>query len=112
MADDLILYTVAYLYAFWLAYVLVMGLYRAHLAKRLTGLSRIMALPVVLLGIVMDVVANWVIAPVIFLDPPREALVTSRLVRYKATDAGWRGALADLICSHLLDVFDPSGDHC
>jgi hypothetical protein len=27
----------AYLYAFWLVYVLVMGFYRAHLDGRLTG---------------------------------------------------------------------------
>ena len=37
----------AYLYAFWCAYVLVMGIYRAHLSQRLVGLNKAMALPVV-----------------------------------------------------------------
>lgn len=30
----------AYLYAFWCAYVLVMGIYRAHLSQRLVGLNK------------------------------------------------------------------------
>ena len=37
----------AYLYAFWCAYVLVMGIYRAHLSQRLVGLNKVLALPVV-----------------------------------------------------------------
>ena len=102
----------AYLYAFWCAYVLVMGIYRAHLADRLVGLNKVMALPVVAVAYAMDVAANWIIAPLVFLDWPREALVTSRLIRYKRDDLGWRGRLAGFICERLLDVFDPTGDHC
>jgi len=109
---ELILFTVAYLYAFWCAYVLVMGIYRAHLAKRLVGLNKVLALPVVVLGYAMDVVANWIIAPLVFLDFPREALVTSRLIRYKREDHGWRYQLATWICDELLDPLDPTGDHC
>ena len=60
----------------------------------------------------MDVAANWIIAPLVFLDWPREVLVTARLIRYKRTDTGWRNRLATFICEHLLDVFDPTGDHC
>lgn len=101
-----------YLYAMWCMYVLVMGLYQAHLSKRLSGLNKILALPIVLLGYALDVAANWVIAPILFLDLPKEALVTQRLIRYKREDHGWRGNVADLICEHLLDVFDPTGDHC
>ncbi len=102
----------AYLYAFWCAYVLVMGIYRAHLADRLVGLNKVIALPVVAVAYAMDVAANWIIAPLVFLDWPREALVTSRLIRYKRDDLGWRGRLAGCICERLLDVFDPTGDHC
>jgi len=102
----------AYLYAFWCAYVLVMGIYRAHLSHRLVGLNKAMALPVVAIAYAMDVAANWIIAPLVFLDWPREALVTARLVRYKRSDTGWRNRLANFICEHLLDVFDPTGDHC
>lgn len=107
-----LLVALAYLYAFWCAYVLVMGIYRAHLADRLVGLNKVMALPVVAIAYAMDVVANWIIAPLVFLDWPREALVTARLVRYKRDDHGWRRQIADFICERLLDVFDPTGDHC
>ena len=102
----------AYLYAFWCAYVLVMGIYRAHLSQRLVGLNKVLALPVVGFGYLMDVAANLFIAPLVFLDWLREALVTARLIRYKRTDTGWRNRLATFICEHLLDVFDPTGDHC
>lgn len=102
----------AYLYAFWCAYVLVMGIYRAHLSRRLVGLNKVLALPVVGFGYLMDVAANLFIAPLVFLDWPREALVTARLIRYKRTDTGWRNRLATFICEHMLDVFDPTGDHC
>lgn len=107
-----ILYTIAYLYLFWCAYVLVMALYRAHLDKRLHGTNRILALPVVAFGIGIDVFSNMIIAPVVFLDLPREWLVTQRLSRYIKTDTGWRATLAERICNGLLDAFDPTGDHC
>jgi hypothetical protein len=109
---ELILFTIAYLYALWCTYVLVMGIYRAHLAKRLVGLNKVLALPIVIIGYVMDVATNWIVAPLFFLDWPREALVTSRLIRYKREDRGWRCRLATWICDELLDPLDPTGDHC
>lgn len=106
------LYTLGYLYAFWLAYIGVMGIYRAQLTKRLSPTTLTLLFPFVLLGLLMDVAANIVIAPVLFLDPPREWLVTSRLIRYLKTDTGWRNKLAGAVCENLLDVFDPTGKHC
>lgn len=100
-----------FLWAFWGVYVLVMGLYRAHLAKQLTRPTYVLAAPWLLIGYAMDVLANLVLATLIFLEPPREWLVTDRLQRH-LPHIGWRGNLARWICSHLLDVFDPSGKHC
>jgi hypothetical protein len=107
-----LLSVLAYLYAFWCVYVLVMGIYRAHLSHRLVGLNKVLAMPVVALGYLMDVIANVVVAPVVFLDRPREWLVTTRLLRYKRTDTGWRCRLATIICDSILDPFDPTDDHC
>lgn len=102
-----------YLWLFWCAYVLVMGLYRAHLARRMSRVTYVLAAPALLVGVLMDVLANIVIASVVFLEPPREWLVTQRLQRHITQDMGtWRGYLAAWVCTHLLDVFDPSGDHC
>lgn len=103
---------VAFLWAFWACYVLVMGLYRAHLNKKLSRITYVLGAPWLVIGLIMDFVANMIIATVVFLDLPREYLVTERLKRYIAGKDGWRHDLSNWICTHLLDVFDPNGDHC
>lgn len=106
------LYVLAFLWAFWAVYVLVMGIYRAHLAKRLTPVTLVLSLPFVALGYVMDVLANVTIASVVFIELPQETLVTDRLKRHIDQGSGWRQTLARYVCDHMLDMFDPSGNHC
>jgi hypothetical protein len=102
-----------FLWAFWYVYIVVMGLFRAHLKGRLKGLVFVLALPAVIVGYVMDILANLFIASIVFLEPPREWLVTTRLKRHIDSGLGtWRGYLAGWVCDHLLDVFDPREDHC
>lgn len=105
--------TLIFLWVFWALYVLVMGIYRAHLKKQLRGLTFIMSVPLVAIGLAVDVFAQYTLACIFFLDLPRrgEHLVTARLQRYSA-GSGWRKIKADWVCTHLLDVFDPHGDHC
>jgi hypothetical protein len=103
---------VIWLYAFWLLYLVVMGAYRAHLSKRLSLTALFLLMPFVLIGALVDILSNLLIAPVLFLDLPKELLVTTRLTRYRNTDIGWRNKVANYICSNLLDVFDPRGTHC
>ena len=120
MPDTMItlFYTVAavllYLYAFWVAYIAVMGVYRAYLAGRLTGTLLWLSYPIVLIGIVFDVSCQYTIATIVFVDWPNkdEYLVTTRLKRYMATPGTWRHARAAWICDTLLDIFDPTGNHC
>lgn len=106
-----------YVLACWHMYVLVMGLYRAYLAGRLPRSSPLfwLSLPAVAVGYAMDVVLQ-LLATVVFLDLPRyddkEWLLTSRLNRYMDGHDHWRKRVADWICTHMLDPFDPSGDHC
>lgn len=102
----------AALWVFWGFYVLVMGLYRAHLQNRLIWPTYVLGVPFILFGILVDFIINFTIAAVVFLDLPREPLVTGRFQRYVAIGSGWRCRLANLICNNLLDVFDPSGNHC
>ena len=109
---SILLWSIGFLWAFWGMYVLVMGIYRAHLDRRLTGLVLVLSFPFVVIGYLMDVFANVTIASLVFLEPPREWLVTNRLWRHMHKSKGWRFRLAKYICDHLLDVFDPSGDHC
>lgn len=113
-----LLYTAAaivlYLYAFWVAYIAVMGVYRASLAGRLHGALLWLAYPLVLIGIALDVSCQYTIATIVFADWPSkgEYLVTSRLKRYMATPGTWRYTRAAWICDTLLDIFDPTGNHC
>lgn len=101
-----------FLWCFWALYVLIMGLYRAHLNKRLVGLNKVLAAPFVLLGLIMDLIANVFVATVFFFELPKEYLVTTRLQRYKTYKNGYKHKWAVYICDHILDVFDPSDDHC
>lgn len=103
---------ILYLWLFWGVYVLVMGLYRAHLQGRLTKLTLVLGLPFIAIGYLMDILANIFIATIVFMELPKEWLVTSRLIRHQHEGYGWRALLSFYICEHLLDVFDPKGNHC
>jgi hypothetical protein len=89
-----------------------MGIYRAHLDDRLTGINKTLAIPVVAVAIILDILANITIATVVFLDLPRELLITTRLQKYMKKDTGWRKKIAKYLCDHILDPFDPRGNHC
>ncbi len=104
--------TLAYLWTFWAVYVLVMGIHRAHISKRLGPVTFCLSLPFVIIGLIMDAFANLTIAALVFFELPRELLVTARLQRYVGQGAGWRFTIANWVCNNLLDVFDPSGNHC
>ena len=77
-----------WLWCFYGLYALVMGVYRAHLAKRLSRVSYLLAAPWVAIGYVVDVLTNITLASVIFVELPRELLVTTRLQRY-VRGTGW-----------------------
>jgi hypothetical protein len=102
-------WALVYLYGFWLLYVLVMGFYRAWLAKRLTRVALVLASPALALAYLVDLLAallfwQWPLRPL--------ELVTDRLSRYISTPSGWRHAPALWVCHTLLDYFDPQGTHC
>jgi hypothetical protein len=100
------------LWALWVLYVFTMGLYRAYLLKKLKGLTLFMALPFVAVALVLDVLAQITVFTVLFAELPRHWLATSRLQRHIAGPDSWRRRLAEYLCTHLLDPFDPTGAHC
>lgn len=102
-----------YLWIFWGFYVLVMGIYRAYLRKKLNYITLPLSAPFVLVGGALDIFANIFIATFLFLELPQELLVTTRLARHNKLDSsGWRTDIASYICTNLLDVFDPTEEHC
>lgn len=106
------IFVLGYLWTFWALYVLVMGLYRANLDNRLLGLNRLLGFPFLAIGALTDVLANITIATIVFMEPPKEWLVTTRLQRYMKHTSGYRKTIALYICDHILDPFDPRGNHC
>lgn len=111
---------VLFLWGFWVLYVATMAVYRLHLAGvlKLRTTSRFtlgMCYSLVGIAYVVDLLAQYTIATLVFLDwpEPGERLVTDRLQRYVAQPRqDWRSAKAHYVCTHLLDLFDPTGDHC
>ena len=107
-----VLHGLAFAYALWVFYVLVMGFYRAKLQGRLSRVAFVLGFPMYAIGYLLDVFVQMTVASVLFLELPREGLVTGRLTRHIKRGHGWRRDLARWICFHLLDPFDPKGTHC
>jgi len=77
-----LLYTLAIMYALWLLYLLVMGLYRAKLQGRLSRVALVLGFPVYGIGYLLDIFVQVTIASVLFLELPKEGLVTGRLTQH------------------------------
>lgn len=94
----------------WIYYLAAMKLikhrHQLHIVAKIHGW-----IFVIIPGLIYDAFLNIVIASLVFVDPPREWLLTVRLKRYKRGEDGWRKKWALWICEHLLDQFDEGG-HC
>lgn len=100
------------LYVFWLLFLAVMSLYRANLNKTISKLSLVLGYPILIVGAGLDLLMNVTLFSLIFLELPKEWLVTKRMQRYIKDGEGWRAKLSNFICSKLLNAFDAEGKHC
>lgn len=98
------------IYLLWVLYLAVMNLSRVHRLGTISRLAFVCGVPLLLLGLLVDVLVNCLVMTALFADLPKEALVTSRLQRY-ARGSGWRRRVALWFADHFLDDFDPSGKH-
>lgn len=108
---EFILIGIASFYILWLFYLAAMNLKRAKDNNTISNPALYLGYPAVILAYLLDVAFNWVFGTVMFLELPREGVLTHRLKRHYKKD-NWRGRLARYICSNLLDAFDPSSKHC
>lgn len=114
---EILLASLAYLatsfvliYALWIFYLAVMNLDRANKQGKLVKLAYVFGMPVLFVGLFLDLLVNvFVMTPLLF-ELPREFTVTARLKRHNRQSTGWRKRLA-VWFEPLLDPFDPSGDH-
>jgi hypothetical protein len=70
---------------------------------------KIIAAPQIVIGILLDVILNLLMTG-IFLDLPREWLLTDRLQRYRANASGRKLRIANTMCDEWLNPFDDG--HC
>ena len=107
-----LLYTAAALYLLWVMYLAVMSLARARDAGTLSSASKLLGYPLLFVGVAFNVLINWTVLTILFLEVPRESMFTNRVSRHCLYGKGWRKRLACFICHDLLDAFDPSWKHC
>lgn len=104
--------TLAILYLLWVFYLAVMALWRARRDGMLGPVALVPGYLTLLIGAALDVLVNVTVMSLVFVEPPRELLVTKRLQRHIKHGQGWRQELARWLCHNLLNPFDPTGDHC
>lgn len=89
-----------------------MSLYRAKKEDKLTKVALVLGYPILIIGASLDLIINVILFTLIFLERPKEFLVTERLSRHIKSKSGYRYKLSKWICSNLLDNFDPNHNHC
>lgn len=105
----------ALIYGTWVCFVAIMGFRAAKLAGKLSKPVYYLALPILAIGVVLDVLLQVAATPV-FFDLPHEWVLTKRLDRYLALSKptrldAFRQRLARWVCHNMLDVFE-AGGHC
>ena len=100
----------AWAYATWFLFLAIMSLKQARDAGKLPTASLVLGYPIALVGWVFDFLLNMM-ATLLFLELPREWLLTIRCDRLMTNGSPWRAHLAWTICAHLLDPFQVGG-HC
>lgn len=100
-------------YYTWGLYLACMALIRVK--DTLPPQTKIMAYPIVAVGLIFDFILNAVIGSVLFWELPqyqkKEWLFTGRVSRWN-DDSGKRGDFARWVCRFMLDPFDLDGHHC
>lgn len=98
-------------YALWVFYLAVMNLKRVKDAGKLGKVALFFGMPVLAVGLVLDLLVNVLVVSIVLLEIPQETTVTARLKRHKQESTGWRLKVTNWLASELLDHFDPSGTH-
>jgi len=95
----------------WVFYLAVMNLKRNE--AQLTPVAKAFGYPILWLGLVLDFLFNVIVGTVVFVELPKEWLLTGRLQRHlRDGKEDWRDGVARWFCHNFLNPFDPSGKHC
>lgn len=108
----IIIYIIGSLLLFWSLYLAVMNLYVSYHLGKIPKIMLPISYTILAIGAVVDCIMNFSLFALIFLDIPREILVTQRLKRMIKSGVGWRLKLAQWICSNVLNPFTQGDKHC
>lgn len=109
----IVAYLIGSLYVLWLFYLAAMSITRAYEGKTLSKPALWLGVPVMVVAVLIDVLVNVFVMTILFLELPRQWLVTQRLSKWCCTERpSWRKTVAKWVCANFLDTFDPSGLHC
>lgn len=101
--------TLEFTFFTWFYFLAMCSIKRAHDAKTLPKILYPISLIMVLIFGIMDALFNFFIGSILFLEPPRELLFTSRC-DLNLNSKNWRGSMARFWCNIMLNPFDPN--HC
>lgn len=98
------------IYVLWIFYLAVMNLDRVKREGKLVKMAYAFGMPVLIIGLFLDLLVNVFVMTLLLAEIPRETTVTARLKRHNKQSTGWRKSVA-VWFEPLLDPFDPKGDH-
>lgn len=110
-----LVYFALYMLVFYWLFVFSASAYQAWLNKKLSKLQIVLLLPPVLLLGVVDVIFNYTVASLVFMELPKsgEPLLSKRFQGYNAIEgSSWKKAVAKYVCQKMLNIFIMSEDHC
>jgi hypothetical protein len=96
----------------WIYFIAIMKLRDMKDAGQIAGVMKLFGYPNLFIGLLLDVLVNWIPMTIIFMELPLEFLTTARLSRHIKDGSGWRKDVALWFCHNLLSPFDSSKDHC
>lgn len=98
-------------HALWGMFVICMALKRVRDEGRLTLAMKVFGYPFLVFGLAVDVLVNAVVGSLLFMELPKEWLLSARLWRHSTQGSGYRQKVALWLRENLLDAIDPSGIH-
>ena len=93
----------------WLAFITICNLY-PHLKHDHAGVVKYAINAFLGIFLVLDTLFNIIYGSILFLELPKEWVLTMRLRRHIKNGMGWRYRLSVFICEYLIEPWDVG--HC
>ena len=111
----LILYSIAFVYCFYVGFALSISVYRRWVANELNAWNDWAFLPLILVFALIDAVLNFTVMLALGAPPRGCYTISARLEWYRKhpNASDFEKAFANFVCEKLLNPIDPNpGGHC